>query len=200
MHKILLVIAFTLIVGGLYFVTLPLQKTIELKIAQIIDPTDGLRYRGTLSERQDNIDRAKLLPIPKDNRLVIPAIGIDAPIVEGSDEDALQHGVWRRPRSSAPDAGGNTVITAHRFMRNMPEYHFYHLNKLKVGDKLIVFWRGEEFVYEIFETFRVNRNRTDIENQSDKPIITLYTCDLFDEEVRLVVQARLLSRHRPQSL
>ena len=50
------------------------------------------------------------------DRLLIPKIGVNAPIVESSNANyGLSKGSWLVPNTSTPDKGGNTVITGHRF-------------------------------------------------------------------------------------
>ena len=51
--------------------------------------------------------------IPKDNRLVIPSIGVDIAIVEGSTESTLNKGAWRIPGTGKPGVS-NMVIAGHR--------------------------------------------------------------------------------------
>src|ERR1051326_1234766 len=49
-------------------------------------------------------------PIPSDNRLVIPSIGVNMPILEGPTQKTLDRGgIWHIPNTSNPSSGGNTV-------------------------------------------------------------------------------------------
>ena len=69
------------------------------------------------------------------NRVIIPKIGVNAPIVESSNaEYGLSRGAWRIPESSTPNMGGNTVITGHRF-KYLPPHNltFYLFHKLEIG-------------------------------------------------------------------
>lgn len=126
------------------------------------------------------------------NKLVIPKIFIDGNIYEG-DKEALLKGIWRRPNSSTPDAGGNTVIVAHRFLYTSGPNTFYHLDKLEVGDKFSILWKNKVYNYEVFDVSIVDPSQIEIEENTINPIITLYTCTpLYTAEKRLVVKANLV--------
>lgn len=128
------------------------------------------------------------------NRLIIPTIGVHIAVVEGSDESVLYRGAWRRPNSSTPDKGGNTVITGHRFHYIPPNNKtFYNLNKLEIGSKVFIFWNEVEYVYQIYEKFVVEPNQIEIEGPTQENILTLYTCHpLWTADQRLVVRGKLL--------
>jgi sortase A len=127
------------------------------------------------------------------NELNIPVIGLKAPIVEGETEAALNRGAWRRPETSTPEDGGNTVITGHRFQFLPPNnVTFYHLDKLRVGDEIFVYWNGMQYDYIVRETFVVKPDQTEIENQTQSSQLTLYTCTpLWTAQKRLVIVAEL---------
>ncbi|MEA3356907.1 MAG: class E sortase, partial [Patescibacteria group bacterium] len=129
--------------------------------------------------------------IPEENWLVIPCIGVDALIAEGETGDALDRGVWHRPRTGSPDSGGNMVLTAHRFKYLPPNnLTFYHLDKIRKSDKVIVYWNEIEYDYVVTEVFIVDPDRVDIEDESVSPVLTLYTCTpLWTADQRLVVIA-----------
>jgi LPXTG-site transpeptidase (sortase) family protein len=130
--------------------------------------------------------------IPQDNRIVISKIAVDAPIVEGIDESALLNGMWRRPNSSTPDKGGNTVITGHRFLYTTGPNTFFNLDKITVDDIIAVYWEGKEYDYMVYEITIVNPDRIDIEENTNESILTLYTCTpLWTSKTRLVIKAIL---------
>lgn len=130
--------------------------------------------------------------IPKDNRLVIPALSVDMPIVEGEDESVLDRGVWRRPRTGIPGEE-NMVISGHRWGLGLsPKLtSFYNLDKLKKQDNIIIYWQGKEYDYEITGSEVVSKNAMHIENQDVGERLTLYTCHpLGSNDSRLVYYAR----------
>ena len=133
-------------------------------------------------------------PYPKDNRLVIPALMLNTAINEGRDISALKDATWRRPGGSAPDKGGNTVIVAHRFTYTDPEGTFYYLHKLAKGDEVGIFWEGKRYIYKVAAVRVVSPRETSVEDATEKPQLTLYTCTpLWLPKDRLVVTATLES-------
>ncbi len=170
---------------GIYLIAMPLlpQLTfwINLKTGKI---------SSSSAYSDDNKPGTK--PIPQDNRLVIPQIGLDEPINEGKYADALKKGVWRRPQTSTPDKDSNTVIVGHRFTYNDPAV-FYHLDKIKTGDKLALYWRGKEYLYQVVETKIVEPHQIEVEQKTADPTLTLYTCTpMWTSKQRLVVIAKLI--------
>lgn len=133
----------------------------------------------------------QIIPTPKTNTLIAPAMLLEQPILEGKNTYAtLDQGILRWPASSTPDKGGNTVLLAHRFTYTQPKGSFYYLDKLKVGDAVGVAWRGVMYHYTITETKVVEPNATDILANTDTPRLTLFTCTpLAWPKDRLVVIA-----------
>lgn len=179
------------VVLGFYIAITPWLPNISLWIDKWLDDSSGYVYRGDLSSGQTADD--SLIDPPKDNRLVIPSINLDEPVLEGADLSVIgAGGTWRRPNTSSPEKGGNTVIVAHRFSYSSPAT-FYHLDKLKTGERFAVWWQETEYVYEIFETSVVGANQLSIEEASFEPIVTLYTCTpIWTASNRLVIKGRLV--------
>jgi sortase A len=125
------------------------------------------------------------------NTVYIPMVGIKAPIVEGSSDEALSRGAWRRPNSSVPPQGGNTVITGHRFQYLPPNnLTFYHLNKVQKGDHVYIYWDDKVYTYVVDRIFEVAPSDIEIEQNTSNAQITLYTCTpLWTAKKRLVVIA-----------
>lgn len=141
---------------------------------------------------------AKLLEQPagsNGDRLYIPKISVDVPIVQGQTDDALEKGAWHRlPQNGSPTSGGNFVLSAHRFRMgwtpgqtriNSP---FYNMHQLQPGDELVVDFAGKRYTYTVNRTYEVPPTATEIELRTPNPQLTLYTCDLRGQ-MRLVVEA-----------
>ncbi|HTH72344.1 MAG TPA: sortase [Candidatus Pristimantibacillus sp.] len=128
---------------------------------------------------------------PKVNTLVIPSLDMTQEIFEGRSVNTLLKGPWRRPATSTPDKGGNTVIAGHRFYYSRPAV-FYFLDKIKVGDPITVYWNGERYDYVVSESKVVPPEATDVENNTKDSELTLYTCTpLWTSSKRLVIVAKL---------
>lgn len=123
--------------------------------------------------------------------ITIPSIRLENSTgLTSFDEDDLWKGIWHKKRSGDPINGGNMVITAHRFLYTGYQDTFYHLPKVEVGEEIRLNWGGEEFVYEVTETFEVNADQVEIEERTDEHILTLYTCTpLWTSQRRFVVRA-----------
>lgn len=137
-------------------------------------------------------------PVETGNRIVIPKIGVD--IEYGKGEVALDNGAqWRWPERGNPRDGGNFIIAAHRFtLAATPQQTvrlspFYHIDKLNVGDQLIVDFEGKRYGYEISKTFDVTPNQVEIEAPTTEDRLTLYSCGLGGaNDLRLVIYAEPL--------
>ncbi len=133
--------------------------------------------------------------VPGLHQLIIPAMMLNQPTLEGPESDwfnLLYKGIWRWPGSSTPDKGGNTVFLAHRFSYTGPRGAFYYLDKLKIGDEIAVNWNGKLYTYSVASSQTVPPTDTAIESNTADAQITLFTCTpLWHPVNRLVVVAKL---------
>lgn len=187
-----------LVVVGLYLVLMPIIPEMIYYIKQwtgeiIYEEHEDFSMSGQ-DDDDDSDDEEKI----ETNRVIISAVGIDAPVVEGQTDEALNRGAWHRPNTSTPNQGGNTVITGHRF-RYLPPNNltFYHLDKVEEGDKIVVYWDKKKYEYKVTEIFVVDPTRIDIEDNTEEPRLTLYTCTpLWTASKRLVIVAEPVVKER----
>jgi sortase A len=151
-------------------------------------PKASIPYAGSLAQ-DAGINDAN--PTPQENRIVIPSIQLNEPIIESDSISAIKDGgTWRRPRSSEPAKDGNTVIVGHRYYGSNVST-FYHLDKVLPGQKLAIYWEGVEHVYEVTETKTVEASQVEIEAPTTEEQVTLYTCTpIWTAKQRLVVIAK----------
>lgn len=127
------------------------------------------------------------------NRLIIPPMLLDQPVLEGPVSQTyaiLNKGIWRWPASSTPDKGGNTVFIGHRFTYTQPKGVFYYLNKVKIGDEIGVQWGNKTYAYKVSSVQEVPPTDTAIENPTSDARLTIFTCTpLWLPKDRLVVTA-----------
>lgn len=124
------------------------------------------------------------------NTIIIPRLRLSEKIFEGPDISAANKGVWHRPNSSSPNKESNTVLVGHRFTYQDPKGVFYHLDKVKVGDELAVFWNKQRYNYVVTETKTVPASEASVEAPTTNAALTLYTCTpLWSAKDRLVVTA-----------
>ena len=129
-------------------------------------------------------------------RIIIPKIGVNAPIIDTENEDyGLSKGAWRLPDSSTPDKSGNTVLTGHRFKYLPPSnLTFYLFHKLEKGDITSVAWDGKIYYYRVKEIKIVSKDEVSILKQTKDPTLTMFTCDpIYSTKNRLVIVSELFS-------
>lgn len=134
--------------------------------------------------------------LPKNNRLIIPSIGVDTDIGESTYdnyESALKNGVWRVSDFGQPDKiGAPVILAAHRFgylawTNSYRHYNsFYNLPKVKVGDTVKIDWQQREYIYGVYKT----ETGTAISDYSADLI--LYTCESLSGPERIFVYAKIL--------
>lgn len=181
------------LVLSFYMIAFPFLPYLDLWRDQISDNTGGVRYSGLLASENGEDDNSNLREPPEGNQLVLPSIALDEPIVVGDDPGNIHRGAWHRPRSSTPNQGGNTVIVGHRFSYSSPAI-FYHLDRIDVGDTFAIWWEGKEYVYRVFQTRVVDATAIEIEDNTEEPIATLYTCTpVWTASDRLVIRGELLN-------
>lgn len=119
-------------------------------------------------------------------------MAFDEEIHEGAYATTLRQGLWRRPNSSTPDKGSNTVIVGHRLTYSNPKGTLYNLDKVKMGDLIGLWWHGKRYVYTVTEAKVVHANEISVEAATEKPRLTIYTCTpLWLPKDRLVVIGEL---------
>lgn len=131
-------------------------------------------------------------PVPIDDfGISIPSIRLDdSRGLTSFDENDLWKGIWHKKRSGDPINGGNMVITAHRFLYTGYQDTFYHLPKVEPEEEIRLSWGGEEYLYEVTETFEVTADQVEIEERTEEHMLTLYTCTpLWTSQKRFVVRA-----------
>jgi sortase A len=131
-------------------------------------------------------------PIPDSDQLIIPSIDMKEEIHIGGLW-LLNKGVLFRDHTSVPSEKKNTVLVGHRFMYNTQAAVFYHLDKIKVGDEITVYWDKVRYTYRVSGIAIVDPSQVSIEDPTATPTLTLYTCTpLWTSKQRLVVSADLI--------
>ncbi|MDP2641354.1 MAG: sortase, partial [Candidatus Yanofskybacteria bacterium] len=178
--RFLLLLAFTLGFGGL--LVYPAVPQLSYSLGLIGDQAAAEQQPGSPGEYPENA-------------LIIPKIGVRIPIIDGDTESALEKGAWRLPRTSMPDQGGNTVLSAHRFQYGLSnEKTFYLLDKLEYGDSFYVFWNGKRYDYQVQDREIVSPYALEVLESTEHPMVTLLTCNpIFSDAQRLIVRAHLIS-------
>jgi sortase A len=117
-----------------------------------------------------------VLPTPapdQPRRMMIPAINVDAPVVQGVEWEQLKKGVGQVPGTALPGEIGNSVYAAHN---DIYGELFRHLDQLQPGDEIRVFTASEEFRYVIREWRIVEPTAVSVMEPTPTPTITLISC------------------------
>lgn len=113
------------------------------------------------------------------NRIIIPSVLIDAPILDGITDRNLSKGVCRFSDSPAPGNNGNFIIEGHNlaeFGLFSPQNFFSLLELAGEGAPIYVFYQGRKYSYKVKK--KVYRNVGDLELYDMTPgeRLTLITC------------------------
>lgn len=161
--------ALVMLIGGIYLLINSLSPVIT---SQSINPTNNATTKK-IAENQ-----------AEEYRLYIPKIDINLPYATGGPE-VMEHGAWwRQEQNGNPVEGGNFVLSAHRFIMGLTPQQtqrkspFYNIDKLAVGDELIVDYKNERYTYVIDKVFDVKPDAIQIEDRTPDPQLTLYSCTL----------------------
>ena len=145
------------------------------------------------STRRDGLDP---LPGGAIDRLQIPAIGLDAYVVNGVSEADLALGPGHYPSTALPGAPGNAAVAGHRTTFGAP---FYSLDALRPHQSVVVTDRsGRRFLYRVSRApFVVPPNDIAVLRPTPGFQLTLTTCTpRYWATSRLVVVARLVDPPR----
>ncbi|MBN2146723.1 MAG: class D sortase [Anaerolineales bacterium] len=134
------------------------------------------------------------IPIPTPGpeqavRIQIPAISVDAPIVQGDGWEQLKKGVGQHIGSTNPGAPGNLVLSAHN---DVFGEIFRYLDQLQKGDQIIVYTNQRSYTYIVSETLTVEPTQVEVMAPTPDETITLISCYpyLVDNQ-RIVVKGVL---------
>ena len=134
------------------------------------------------------------LPVPTSApdqaiRIQIPAIKIDAPVVQGDGWEQLKKGVAQNVHSVDPGQSGNVILSAHN---DVYGELFRYLDKLAPGDQVILYTQQRQYVYVVDRSSIVEPTAVEVMASTGSPTVTLISCYpyLVDKQ-RIVVFARL---------
>ena len=122
-------------------------------------------------------------------QIQVPAIGVDAPIVQGDGWDQLKKGVGQHIGSANPGTDGNLVLSAHN---DIFGEIFKDLDQLKAGDVIIVYTNQRSYTYVITGWDVVEPTQVEVMAPTKDPTATLISCYPYRVNTqRIVVKARL---------
>jgi sortase A len=132
------------------------------------------------------------IPAPEQAiRIQIPAINVDAPVVQGDGWEQLKKGVGQQVGTPDPGKNGNIVLSGHNDVYGEV---FRYLDRLSPGDRIILFSNQRQYTYAVTGTQMVEPTAVEVMAQTLDPRVTLISCHpyLIDDH-RIVVSAVLQS-------
>jgi len=161
-------------------------------------PTDRGGARPNDAEIPENLRPlvqalpAVVIPTPgprQATRIVIPAINIDAPVVQGDGWEQLRRGVGQHIGTASPGQNGNLVVSAHN---DIFGEIFRDLDRLAPGDAITIHTMGERFKYVITGSDVVEPTAVEVMQPTSAPTATLISCyPYLVDTKRIVVFAEL---------
>lgn len=124
-------------------------------------------------------------------RIQIPAIQVDAPVVQGDGWEQLKKGVGQHVGTADPGKAGNVVLSAHN---DIFGEIFRDLDQLNPGDELVLFTNQRSYTYTVVDSQVVEPTAVEVMQPTKQATVTLISCYpyLVDDQ-RIVITARLQS-------
>lgn len=151
---------------------------------------------GVPSHLRDLVGGASLPSVPfptpgpeAPTRIVVPAIGVDALVVEGDSWEQLKLGVGHRLNTANPGERGNMVLSAHN---DIYGEIFRDLDDLELGDEVIVYDGKQPYHYTVTAKKIVEPTEVSVLAPTTQPVVTLISCYPYMVDThRIVVVAEL---------
>jgi sortase A len=122
-------------------------------------------------------------------RIVIPAIGVDAPVIQGDSWEQLRKGVGQHVGTADPGQEGNLVVSAHN---DIFGEIFRDLDKLAVGDEIIIHTVARQYVYRVADSRIVQPTEVSVMAPTQNATATLISCyPYLVDNKRIVIIAEL---------
>jgi sortase A len=123
-------------------------------------------------------------------RIQVPAIDLDAVIVQGDGWEQLIKGVGQHLGTANPGESGNMVLSAHNDIYNEL---FRRLPDLEIGDEIIIYTRTQQFTYKVVNYHIVEPTAVEVMLPSTDAVVTLISCYPYKiDTMRYVVVGELV--------
>lgn len=186
---------------GILFAGLPviipkIQSEIrpKAKVEPVQTTFDQVLKQQKQQEEEENrklaAEEAAKYGVETDFSIVIPKISASAKVIPNVDpaneeeyRQSLKAGVAHAKGSSFPGGNGTIYLFAHstNTLANVSVYNavFYELKALEPGDKIIIFFAGQKYIYQVLEQQTIEANDiswlTDQSAENEQKLV-LQTC------------------------
>jgi sortase A len=106
-------------------------------------------------------------------RIQIPALDVDAPVVQGDGWEQLKKGVAQHLGTGDPGQDGNVVLSAHN---DVYGELFRFLDKLQPGDQVILYTQQRQYTYIVDRTVIVKPTQVEVMAPTADRLVTLISC------------------------
>lgn len=191
----------------------PLTQLVENK--PIVYGNQNLQTSSDPTIQKKQIPPLEMEIAPSDDRIIIPRIDQNIPIVRVSSDSlikrdwdalenemqkALRDGVVHYPGTSLPGQTGNVVVTGHSsyFPWDPGKFKdvFALLHDVVKGDRIVVYYNQDKYIYEVNDIKVVLPDNIEILKQTPDDRITLITCTPVGTNLkRLIVTAKLIAKN-----
>lgn len=160
-----------------------------------LSPLDrrALALLGAIPHRIAYLARREERQVPTGaalGRIVIPKIGVNFVVVQGTDEASLEKGPGHYPSTALPGLGQTMAIAGHRTTYLAP---FRHLDGVSPGNRIVLTMPYGRFIYSVQFTRIVTPTSWWITRDMGYDRLVLSACNpLYSAAQRIVVFARLI--------
>ena len=112
-------------------------------------------------------------PLVQVGTVEISKLGLVSPIFEGIRLATIDHGPGHWPNTAMPGQPGNVVLAGHRTSHNA---EFRHLDRLAVGDEVVLTTADGRFAYAVTSVEVVGPDALWIVDQTPDRTATLFAC------------------------
>lgn len=149
------------------------------------------RPKTTNGSTSPRTEKPASITFASDYAIIIPKIGVKTEILrKGTVKKRMVRGVAIYNDYGTPDHNELPIIlSSHRFGYAWwtPSYRrthsFHNLDKLKLGDKIYIKWKGKWYIY------KVNRKYVDRRFRNFDTDLIMYTCVDYFNPNRIIVEA-----------
>jgi LPXTG-site transpeptidase (sortase) family protein len=143
-------------------------------------------YYFTKPANQNSYIVGATAPNKDSTEIQIPSINVDAPVqyepstIEWKIQLALRNGPDHYGATAMPGQAGNTVIIGHSsgqpWAPGNYKFVFTMLDKMKVGDKIFLDYKGTRYIYRVGGTKVIQPTDMSVLAPTKTPQLTLITC------------------------
>ncbi len=140
-----------------------------------------------------SVQAAASVPVDNDTgriiRVGVPAIGVDAPVVQGDDWEALKTGVGLNASSGIPGKPGNVILSGHNDIFGQV---FRELDRLVPGDEILLLTEKNAYTYIVTGTQIVQPSQVEVMRQTEDSTLTLISCYPYLVDTQRIVVSAIL--------